>query len=66
MTNCQAFEVFSAWLNQLNPDLLLNGRRQQKQIDRWKKKYMDMKKFKENTGAGIENDSGPQLLYYTL
>lgn len=30
------------------------------------KKYMDIQKFNENMGAGIENEIGPQELYYVL
>ena len=66
MTKSQAFEVFATWLNQLNSDLLLNGRRLQQRIDWWKKKYMDVRMFEENTGAGIKNDSGQQALYDLL
>ncbi|KAA1078139.1 hypothetical protein PGT21_029307 [Puccinia graminis f. sp. tritici] len=66
MTKIQAFEVFATWLNQLNPDLLLNGRRLQQRITRWRKKYVETKRFEENTGAGIEELDGPQNLYDLL
>ncbi|KAA1121153.1 hypothetical protein PGTUg99_020223 [Puccinia graminis f. sp. tritici] len=66
MTKSQAFDVFAVWMNNTNPDLLLNGRRLQLRIDRYKKKYLDAKRFEENTGAGIENDHGPQTLAEAL
>jgi hypothetical protein len=66
MTKIQAFEVFATWMNQLNPDLLLNGRRLQQQFDQWKRNYIKTKRFKEITGAGLENEDGPQALYKIL
>jgi hypothetical protein len=53
-------------MNVQNPELSLSGRQLQQRINQWKKKYMDTKKFEENTGAGIENEAGPQSLYNTL
>ena len=66
LTKGQAFEVFATWLNQLNPELRLNGRRLIQRIDRWKKKIIEVKHFEENTGAGIEDQSGEQCLYDML
>ncbi|EFP82517.1 uncharacterized protein PGTG_08473 [Puccinia graminis f. sp. tritici CRL 75-36-700-3] len=66
MTKSQAFDVFAVWMNNTNPDLLLNGRRLQLRIDRYKKKYLEAKWFEENTGAGIESSEGPQTLAEAL
>ncbi|EFP75240.2 uncharacterized protein PGTG_01833 [Puccinia graminis f. sp. tritici CRL 75-36-700-3] len=66
ISKTSAFDVFAVWMNNTNPDLLLNGRRLQLRIDRYKKKYLDAKRFEENTGAGIENDHGPQTLAEAL
>ncbi|KAA1082730.1 hypothetical protein PGT21_012340 [Puccinia graminis f. sp. tritici] len=66
MTKTQAFDVFAVWMNNTNPDLLLNGRRLQLRINRYKKKYLEAKRFEENTGAGIESSEGPQTLAEAL
>jgi hypothetical protein len=66
MTKSQAFKVFAVWMNSINPDLLLNGQRFQLQIDRYKKKYLNAKRFEENTSAGIESSHGPQTLSEAL
>jgi hypothetical protein len=66
MTQRQAFDVFAVWMNNTNPDLILNGRRLQLQIDQYKKKDLEAKRFEENTGTGIESSEGPQTLAEAL
>jgi hypothetical protein len=65
MTKLQVFEVFATWVNIQNPNLLLNGRQLQQQVDQ-QERYIQTKQWEENTGAGIENESGPQSLYKEL
>ncbi|WAR57760.1 hypothetical protein PtB15_8B813 [Puccinia triticina] len=63
MTKSQAFEVFAVWLNKHNDQLLLSGRRlQQRMTYYFKKQYQPAKDFESGTGAGIEEEYGPQTL----
>ena len=66
MTKAQSFDIFAVWINQLNPNLLLDALIFLKRIDCWKKKYLENKKFEEDTGAGIEEKSGTASLCDTL
>ncbi|PLW48656.1 hypothetical protein PCASD_03428 [Puccinia coronata f. sp. avenae] len=62
MTKTKAFDVFAAWMNTLNPDLQLDGRRLQQCMATYKKRYTNTKNFEEHTGAGALDNQGPQAL----
>ncbi|EFP91909.2 uncharacterized protein PGTG_17936 [Puccinia graminis f. sp. tritici CRL 75-36-700-3] len=62
LTKAKAFDVFAVWMNSLNPDLQLSGRRLQQRLTSYKQKYIKSKNFEEKTGAGVLDEHGPQTL----
>ncbi|KNF00130.1 hypothetical protein PSTG_06542 [Puccinia striiformis f. sp. tritici PST-78] len=58
VSKVKAFEVFAVWMNQLNPGLLLNGRRLQQRFTSYKAKYSAAKHREDGTGGGVEEKDG--------
>ncbi|POW06439.1 hypothetical protein PSTT_08986 [Puccinia striiformis] len=62
VSKVKAFEVFAVWMNQLNPGLLLNGRRLQQRFTSYKAKYSAAEHREDGTGGGVEEKDGDKSL----